>query len=87
MIIALTEYARLHNRSGDTLRRLAESGALKTAKKIGRNWTVDSEEAYPSKKRTTPKPITVVSLFSGCGGMDLGLIGGFDWKTLLQDRL
>ena len=79
MIIALTEYARLHNRSGDTLRRLAESGALKTAKKIGRNWTVDSEEAYPSKKRTTPKPITVVSLFSGCGGMDLGLIGGFDF--------
>lgn len=25
------------------------------------------------------KPITVVSLFSGCGGMDLGLIGGFDF--------
>lgn len=22
---------------------------------------------------------TVVSLFSGCGGMDLGLIGGFDF--------
>ena len=33
MIIALTEYARLHNRSGDTLRRLAESGALKNSKK------------------------------------------------------
>lgn len=55
MIIALTEYARLHNRSGDTLRRLAESGALKTAKKIGRNWTVDSEEAYPSKKTDNSK--------------------------------
>ncbi len=25
------------------------------------------------------KPITVVSLFSGCGGLDLGLVGGFDF--------
>lgn len=33
MIIALAEYARLHNRSGDTLRRLAENGSLKTAQK------------------------------------------------------
>ena len=79
MLISLSEYAALHGRSGDTLRRLAESGQLKTAKKIGRNWTVDSEEAYPVKKRTKSKPITVVSLFSGCGGMDLGFIGGFDF--------
>lgn len=79
MIIALAEYARLHNRSGDTLRRLAENGSLKTAQKIGRNWTVDSEEEYPSKRKAKSKPITVVSLFSGCGGMDLGLIGGFDF--------
>ena len=79
MIIALAEYARLHNRSGDTLRRLAENGSLKTAQKIGRNWTVDSEEEYPSKRKVKSKPITVVSLFSGCGGMDLGLIGGFDF--------
>lgn len=36
-----------------------------------------------SNKRTTKsvrkKPITVVSLFSGCGGMDLGIIGNFDF--------
>ena len=25
------------------------------------------------------KTIRVLSLFSGCGGMDLGLIGGFDF--------
>ena len=79
MLIALTEYARLHNRSGDTLRRLAERGALKTAQKIGRNWVVDSEEKYPSKRKVASKPTAVVSLFSGCGGMDLGLIGGFDF--------
>lgn len=31
------------------------------------------------KKRKTNKPMTVVSLFSGCGGMDLGFIGGFEF--------
>jgi DNA (cytosine-5)-methyltransferase 1 len=33
----------------------------------------------PVKKCTTKNPITVVSLFSGCGGMDLGFLGGFDF--------
>lgn len=79
MLISLTEYAKLHSRSSDTLRRLAESGTLRTARKIGRNWAVDSEEAYPLKKRRTAKTATVVSLFSGCGGMDLGFVGGFDF--------
>lgn len=79
MLIALNEYAKLHNRSGDTLRRLAENGTLKTAKKIGRNWVVDSGEKYPLKKRHTTRPISVVSLFSGCGGMDLGFVGDFDF--------
>lgn len=79
MLIALSDYARIHNRSSDTLRRMAERGTLETAKKIGRNWVVDSEETYPVKKRAITKPITVVSLFSGCGGMDLGIVGGFDF--------
>jgi DNA (cytosine-5)-methyltransferase 1 len=79
MLIALNDYAKMHDRSGDTLRRLAENGTLKTAQKIGRNWVVDSDEAYPLKKRNISKPVTVVSLFSGCGGMDLGLVGNFDF--------
>lgn len=79
MLIALSEYARNHNRSGDTLRRMAERGMFQTAQKIGRNWVVDSDEIYPVKKRKITKPITVVSLFSGCGGMDLGFVGGFDF--------
>ncbi|MDR3208900.1 MAG: DNA cytosine methyltransferase [Rickettsiales bacterium] len=28
---------------------------------------------------TDKKPITILSLFSGCGGMDLGFVGGFDF--------
>ena len=77
MLIALSEYAHIHNKSSDTVRRLAEYGKLITAQKIGRNWIVDSGELYPVCKRNTPKPISVISLFSGCGGMDLGFMGGF----------
>lgn len=29
MLVVLTEYAKMHNRSGDTVRRLAENGMLK----------------------------------------------------------
>lgn len=79
MIISLSEYAKLHNKSSDTIRRMAERGLLKTAQKIGRNWVVDNSEEYPVKKRASSKLISVASLFSGCGGMDLGFIGGFEF--------
>lgn len=80
MLISLSEYAGKHDKSCDTLRRMAEKGMLKTAQKIGRNWVVDSEEGYPVKKRTSStKMMSVVSLFSGCGGMDLGFIGDFNF--------
>lgn len=86
MLISLSEYAKMHSRSADTLRRMAERGTLKTAQKIGRNWVVDNEESYPVKKRETSKPITVVSLFSGCGGMDLGFVGDFDFLGKRYDK-
>ncbi len=50
-----------------------------TAQKIGRNWVIDNAESYPVKKRNSKQPISVVSMFSGCGGMDLGFIGDFDF--------
>lgn len=79
MLISLSEYAQIHGKSSDTIRRLAAHGNLWTAQKIGRNWVVDSEEAYPVEKRPSTRPLTVISLFSGCGGMDLGFTGGFDF--------
>lgn len=86
MLIALSEYAKKHNRSCDTIRRFAERGSLITAKKIGRNWVIDDTEDYPVKKRETEKKMTVLSLFSGCGGMDLGFIGGFDFLGKHYDK-
>lgn len=80
MLIALSEYAKIQKRSNDTLRRMAENGMFKSAKKIGRNWVIESDEIYPVKKRKQSKEnFSVVSLFSGCGGMDLGLVGDFDF--------
>ena len=84
MLTSLTEYAKMHGKSGDTVRRIAERGAFYSARKIGRNWVVDSDEEYPVRKRASKNGVhtvqaSVVSLFSGCGGMDLGFIGGFDF--------
>lgn len=78
MLVSLAEYATLHSRSPDTLRRLAEKGAFYSAQKIGRNWVVDKNEPYPVKKRVNKNTLNVLSLFSGCGGLDLGFEGGFD---------
>lgn len=50
-----------------------KQGKLLTARKMGRNWVVDENESYPSSR----KKWTVASLFSGCGGLDLGFLGGF----------
>lgn len=44
-------------------------------------YSVDQQFINTNLKVHTQKrrPITVVSLFAGCGGMDLGFIGGFDF--------
>lgn len=73
MDVALKEYARIVGKSPDTVRRMAEQGKLLTARKVGRNWIVDSEETYPTANRKWK----VASMFAGCGGMDLGFVGGF----------
>lgn len=73
MDVSLREYARGIGKSPDTVRRLAEQGRLSTARKIGRNWVIDSEEPYPGGRRIWK----IASMFSGCGGMDLGFLGGF----------
>jgi DNA (cytosine-5)-methyltransferase 1 len=81
MLISLAEYAKTHSKSGDTIRRMAEKNMFKTAMKIGRNWVVDNEEIYPTTKRpnsNTTNPLKVLSLFSGCGGLDLGFEGDFN---------
>ena len=44
MLISLTEYAAMHDREESTIRKKCLRGGFKTARKIGRNWVIDSEE-------------------------------------------
>lgn len=75
MLISLREYAATYGKSPDTLRRYAEQGRFATARKIGRNWVIEDDEQYPCRQRKW----TVASMFSGCGGLDLGFVGGFEF--------
>ena len=79
MLVSLAEYARKYGRSGDTIRRYAENGKMSSACKIGRNWVVDMDEEYPGSRQQKVSKVSLVSLFSGCGGMDMGFRGGFDF--------
>lgn len=44
VMIRLTEYAKMHGKSGDAMRIKANRGNFKTAKKYGREWFINSEE-------------------------------------------
>lgn len=50
-LVPLGQYAARHGKSLPVVRRLADSGRLKTARKIGRNWLVDAREPYPKDLR------------------------------------
>ncbi len=51
MLISLSKYAAAHNKAAISVRQKACRGGFKTAKKIGRNWVIDSEEPYIKAKK------------------------------------
>ena len=55
MIISLVEYAEQHKKNRSSAVRMANRGSFQTAKKIGRNWTIDSEEPWPDRRVKTGK--------------------------------
>lgn len=63
MIIALAEYARLHNRSGDTLRRLAENGSLKTAQKSEEIGQLIVKKSIRQKEKRSQNPLLLFPCF------------------------
>lgn len=73
MLVSLNNYASQHKRSSDTIRRLAENGRFKTAKKIARNWVVDDTEPYPFLKRNSIKKYKFIDLFAGIWGNSVGI--------------
>lgn len=49
-LISLSEYAKLHNVTADTVRQKILRGYL-SATKIGRNWVIDKNEPYIDYRR------------------------------------
>jgi hypothetical protein len=50
-LISLVEYAAIHGKEQSSVRQKAERGGFQTARKIGRNWVIDSEEPYIDKRK------------------------------------
>jgi len=46
MLISLKEYAQMHGKDYDNLRKKVLSGGFKTAQRIGHFWAIDSEEPF-----------------------------------------
>lgn len=46
MLIPIAEYAEKHGKAAISVQQKARRGGFKTARKIGRNWVIDSEEPY-----------------------------------------
>ena len=45
-LISLAEYAKLNGIDPATVRQRAIRGAYQTARKVGRNWTIDKHEPH-----------------------------------------
>ena len=50
MLISLAEYAERHGKCQESARKMAQRGGFQTARKIGRNWVIDSEEPWPDRR-------------------------------------
>lgn len=57
-MITIKEYAAMHGRAEVTARQMARRGGLRTARKQGRDWMVDSEEPYPDRRRRMREALT-----------------------------
>lgn len=70
MTQTLLDYCAIAESNSDVATRFGESEKIMEPLRQKRSEAVDDEELVEA---------TIVSLFSGCGGMDLGLVGGFDF--------
>lgn len=55
MLISLVEYAQQNGKDPANARQMALRNGFKTARKIGRNWVIDSEEVWPDRRVVSGK--------------------------------
>lgn len=55
MLISLADYARQHGKDPANARQLVKRGAFQAVQKIGRDWLIDPEEAWPDRRVTSGK--------------------------------
>jgi rubrerythrin len=67
MLISLAEYAALHDRAAITVRKKAKCGGFKTARKIGHNWVIDSDEPYEDNRHGDPDNVIRTRTCRQCG--------------------
>ncbi|MDU7339058.1 MAG: hypothetical protein E7L17_13195 [Clostridium sp.] len=57
MLIPIAEYAKMHDKAITSVRQKAARKGFETAKKMGRDWFIDSDEPYPDNRVKTGKCI------------------------------
>lgn len=81
------------NLSPRRIQELCSQGRIEGAVKRGGNWQIPADATRPKRlsggKKTDELPtLNVLSLFSGCGGMDLGFEGGFNvYKDSVNSKI
>lgn len=80
--ITVSECAKKWKLSERRIQCLCSKNRIEKAEKIGGVWLIPSDAGKPVEEKSGPsneqKKLKVVSLFSGCGGMDLGFEGDFN---------
>ena len=56
-MISLPEYAARHGKDPSSARRMALRGGFETARKVGRDWLINSDEPWPDRRIKTGKYI------------------------------
>ena len=78
--LSVEQFAEKCDLSVRRIQVLCSEGRIPGAEKIGNVWFIPENATKPNAKKPGVKPkkdLYVLSLFSGCGGMDLGFEGGF----------
>ena len=84
-MISLAQDTQMHKNNAFALRTSAVKSRINDAQKMERDLITDELERCTAASSRKRDRFSVVSLFSGAGGMDLGFIGGFDFLTQLEE--